>query len=45
MAKGVCSVAIKHLNNKSKILILNGIAQKGVEALNDEYNKYMENQK
>ena len=45
MAKGVCSVAIKHLNNKSKILILNGIAQKGVAALNDEYNKYMENQK
>lgn len=45
MAQGVCSVAIKHLNNKSKILILNGIAQKGVAALNDEYNKYMENQK
>jgi hypothetical protein len=45
MAKGVYSVAVKYLDNKSKILILNGIAHKGVTALNDEYNKYMENQK
>jgi len=43
MAKGVCSVAIKHLNNKTKILILNDIAQKGIAALNDEYKKFMEN--
>jgi len=45
MAKGVCSVAIKHLNNKTKILILNEIAQKGIAALNDEYKKFMENKK
>jgi len=45
MAKGLCTVAIKHLNNKTKILILNDIAQKGITALNEEYKKFMENQK
>jgi len=35
----------KHINNKTKILILNEIAQKGIAALNDEYKKFMENKK
>ena len=45
MAKGVWSVAIKHLNNKTKILILKNIATQGVTALDEEYKKFMENQK